>query len=402
MSTNENLEDGFTRHQVFVQRYAKGREREAERYIKRLVTGVVDNLGRDDLTAYSRARLERLLADLNLYMAELGTEYSDQVLEEMARFAEYEAEFTFDLVGQHVIADLALPTPGQVQAAIFTDVMNLEPTKGYTIRDALSEFNTRKQNQIIQQIRDGVVLGQTIDQVASNITSLAPVQRRQAATLARTITNRVSIKARETTMRENEDVVDGYKWVATLDSRTSLICAARDGQVYKDIDKNPKPPAHFNCRSTITYVVKPEFDLGANIEGERPSIGPDGDVTLVNDKTTYSQWLRRQPQAFQDEILGPGRAALFRKGTIPLDRFVDENGRELSLAELRDLDRQMQGTGSAPTPEQEPPAPPEPPRPAFTFTPAEQIQFKSPAAARKEIARMYDEAFFLIDDDKTQ
>jgi len=389
MSTNENLEDGFTRHQVFVQRYAKGREREAMLHIDRMIDKAVDQLRSGRLTEFGEQRAKQIIVDLRRMMSELGFEYSERMIREMAEFADYEAEFTFDLVGQHVIADLTLPSPGQIQAAIFTDVMNLEPTKGYTIRDALSEFNTRKQNQIIQQIRDGVVLGQTIDQVASNITSLAPVQRRQAATLARTITNRVSIKARETTMRENDDVVEAYKWVATLDSRTSLVCAGRDGQVYKDIDKNPKPPAHFNCRSTITYVVKPEFDLGANIEGERPSIGPDGDVTLVNDKTTYSQWLRRQPQAFQDEILGPGRAALFRKGTIPLDRFVDENGRELSLAELRDLDRQMQGTGSAPTPEQEPPAPPEPPRPAFTFTPAEQIEFKSPAAARKEIARRF-------------
>jgi SPP1 gp7 family putative phage head morphogenesis protein len=391
MSVNDKLEDGFTRHQIFVQRYAKGREREAQRYIQRLITGVVDNLGRENLTAYSRARLERLLADLNLYMSQLGTEYTDQVLEEMARFAEYEAEFNFDLLGQHVIADLTLPSPTQIEAAIYTDVMRLEPTKGYTIRDALSEFNTRKQNQIVQQIRDGVVLGQTIDQVASNITSLAPLQRRQAATLARTITNRVSIKARETTMRENDDVVEAYKWVATLDSLTSLICAGRDGTIYKDNDKNPKPPAHFNCRSTITYVVKPEFDLGADIEGERPAIGPNGEITQVKDSTSYAQWLRRQPAAFQDEVLGPGRADLFRKGTLPLSRFVDENGRELTLAELRDLDRQMEGTGTAPTPAEEPtpPGPSEPIRPTFAFTPVEQITFKSAAEARKEIARRF-------------
>jgi SPP1 gp7 family putative phage head morphogenesis protein len=377
MSVNDRLEDGFTRHQIFVQRYAKGREREAQRYIQRLIGGVVDRLGSQNLTQYSRARLERLLADLNLYMSQLGTEYSDQVIEEMARFAEYESEFTFDLLGQNVIADLALPSPTQVQAAIYTDVMSLEPTKGYTIRDALSEFSTRKQNQIVQQIRDGVVLGQTIDQVAASITSLAPVQRRQAATLARTITNRVSIKARETTMRENDDVVEAYKWVATLDSHTSIICMGRDGTLYQDNDKNPKPPAHFNCRSTITYVVKPEFDLGADIPGERPAVGPDGKITQVKDSTNYSTWLRRQPESFQDEVLGPGRAALFRKGTLPLDRFVDENGRELTLTELRALDRQTEGTGTAPTPAEEvapgpPPSPPEPaPIPAFTFADVE-------------------------------
>lgn len=348
MSANDNLEDAFTRHQVFVQRYARGREREAERYISRLIDGVVNQLGRDDLTNYSRARLDRLLSDLYAYMDEISTSYSGQIFLDISEFSEYESEFTLNVLEREVNFDFALPAPTQIQAAIYTDVMQLEPTKGYTIRDALAEFSTRKQNQIVQQIRDGVVLGQTIDQVASSITSLAPVQKRQAATLARTITNRVSIKARETTMRANADVVDSYKWVATLDSRTSLICAGRDGQIYKDIDKNPKPPAHFNCRSTITYVVKPQFDLGADIEGERPAIGPNGEVTQVSAETNYQKWLRRQPKAFQDEVLGAGKADLFRKGRVSLDRFVDENGRELTLAELRVLDQMMEGTGSAP------------------------------------------------------
>jgi len=218
-----------------------------------------------------------------------------------------------------------------------TNIMDLEPTKGYTIRDALQEFGRKKGQQIVQKIRDGIVLGETTQQIVQNIKSLEGIQGRQAAALARTVTNHVSIQARQITMRENDDIIDSYQWVATLDSRTSLICASRDGQVFKDIDSNPRPPAHFNCRSTITWVVNPEFDLGADIVGDRPSIGPDGTESVSAD-TNYEQWLRRQPQAFQEEVLGISKAKLFRDGKLSIGRFVDEQGRVLSLDQLRELE----------------------------------------------------------------
>lgn len=52
--------------------------------------------------------------------------------------------------------------------------------------------------------------------------------------------------------------------------------------------------------------------------------------------TTYQEFLARQPAAFQDAVLGKTRAALFRKGGLKLDQFVDRTGTELSLAQLAD------------------------------------------------------------------
>ena len=99
-------------------------------------------------------------------------------------------------------------------------------------------------------------------------------------------------------------------------------------------------------------MVKPEYDLGRDIEGVRPSVGPDNKAKQVSGSTTYQQWLTRQPASFQDEILGQAKADLFRKGNLTLDRFVDENGRELTLEQLRELDRMIEGTGKAPMPKQ--------------------------------------------------
>ena len=53
---------------------------------------------------------------------------------------------------------------------------------------------------------------------------------------------------------------------------------------------------------------------------------------------TYQQWLKSKPAAFQDDVLGPTKGKLFRDGDLPLDRFVDRKGRELTLDELRKKD----------------------------------------------------------------
>ena len=50
MSIDLSLEDAFVRHQILIQRYAKGREREAMRYIKALIESVQQQLGTDQLS----------------------------------------------------------------------------------------------------------------------------------------------------------------------------------------------------------------------------------------------------------------------------------------------------------------------------------------------------------------
>lgn len=51
-------------------------------------------------------------------------------------------------------------------------------------------------------------------------------------------------------------------------------------------------------------------------------------------RTTYQSWLTGQSAAFQNDILGPTRGALFRRGGLKLDRFVEFDGTELTLAQL--------------------------------------------------------------------
>ena len=58
----------------------------------------------------------------------------------------------------------------------------------------------------------------------------------------------------------------------------------------------------------------------------------DGQVAA---KTTYDKWLRGRSVEFQEDILGVQKSKLFRQGGLTLDKFVDRNGAEYTLDELR-------------------------------------------------------------------
>lgn len=332
MSTNDKIEDAVTRHQVFIMRYSQGRERLADDYVEKLIEAVTERLGADIATV-SPAKLDQIIAEVAEEIKSQSEEYEKSVVDEMLEFIGYESEFNVNLLESAATAvAVTAPALAILQAAMLLRRMPLEPDRSYTINEALQEYSGRKSRQIVQTIRDGVTLGQTSQEITSNIKNLTKLQQRQAATLARTVTNYASVQAREVVMRENPDITNSYRWIATLDGRTSLICASRDQQIFKESNESPKPPAHFNCRSTIAPILE-----GDSPDQFRAALGDSG-AQQVSKSTRYETWLRRQSRAFQTEVLGVTRAKLFREGRISIGRFVDAQGATLTLDQLRKLE----------------------------------------------------------------
>lgn len=136
----------------------------------------------------------------------------------------------------------------------------------------------------------------------------------------------------------------GYRWISILDSLTSQICRSLDGQVFP-FAKGPLPPAHPNCRSSIIAEMIGKWlkrDASGRFDkrDERAAQGAGG-KEAVDGKVTYYEWLKTQPEAFQNDALGVTRATLFRKGGMSAAAFAKLNlGRHfepLTLDEMRKL-----------------------------------------------------------------
>lgn len=153
-----------------------------------------------------------------------------------------------------------------------------------------------------------------------------------AHTREMTALNAANIEA----IRQNADVAPQMEWLSVLDSHTCTSCGVRDGLRWDTLTNKPighdlpyaAPPLHVNCRCCMIPVTSLS-DMGG---GQRASMfGP------VEGSTTFAQFLKRQSPEFQDEVLGEERAEIWRRQKLSLMDLVDKTGRELTLAELRNV-----------------------------------------------------------------
>jgi SPP1 gp7 family putative phage head morphogenesis protein len=197
--------------------------------------------------------------------------------------------------------------------------------------------------RVTQRIAQGYARGETVDQLTRAIRGtkaanyrdgLLEVSRREAEAVARTSVQHVASAGRQAVWEANRDVVAGYRFVATLDSRTTAVCRSLDGQVF-EVGKGPVPPVHINCRSTTVAELDPKLGLGFLDTGATRS-SKDGYVPA---ELSYYDWMSTQPAKFQDSVLGPTRGELFRKGGLSADEFaslqLDRNFKPTTLEEMR-------------------------------------------------------------------
>jgi SPP1 gp7 family putative phage head morphogenesis protein len=156
----------------------------------------------------------------------------------------------------------------------------------------------------------------------------------QIISLVRTSINQVANSASQQVYEANQDITKKYRYVATLDSRTSSICAALDGQEFP-YGRGPMPPQHFNCRSTTVPIIDPDI-LPPSTIAKRASA--DGPVPI---NTSYGQWLKDQPLKTQQDVLGPSKVPYFNRlvekygARDAMAKLVRDDGSELTLDQLR-------------------------------------------------------------------
>ena len=325
--------DPAIRHQIFIQRYASGLGTAFGVELARTYQTVIE-LIEEGGTDRRVAQLNQILIDLEQLIAGTFNSAKTAFILELDALAQAEAAWSKQLlINTSTAIAPALPDITQLQAAYKIRKFEATPNSRVNIEEALKQFEQGIAKAIRFAIRDGVVLGETTEAIAEKLAVQQIVTKHKARALARTMTNHVSNVARSSVMAANDDIVKSYQWLATLDSRTTLVCAGRDGNVYPVSSDSPRPPAHWNCRSTTIPVIEPEYDIGGG-QGRRPSENGD-----VSESTNFGQWLKRQPAGFQDEYFsrftnGEEKAKLFRKGGLKIDRFTDAKGAEYSLIDL--------------------------------------------------------------------
>lgn len=348
---NDPLIDVLTRQQVLIERlkasYTENYRSKTIPKLDRAIREVLSALESDGAISASRSisELNQVLASLRGRQQAIYEKFIADFMIENQDFAGESASFEAKVLTAHVSADKI----GDIAAASakvafqLAEQMPIRAT-GELLQSFVKGWSGDEITRVEGAVRNAYYNGLTNNQLVTQIRGtkrnnysdgLLARNEQNARTIIRTSVQHVANTARYATWTENDDIVDGYTIIATLDGKTSTVCRSLDGKDF-DLGKGPLPPFHPNCRSTTIPRIKKEYRSNTGV-GTRSS--KDG---YVPGSTTYYEWLKGESKEFQVQALGATRAKLFRDGGLTASEFGRLNlGREfepMTLAEMRKID----------------------------------------------------------------
>jgi SPP1 gp7 family putative phage head morphogenesis protein len=346
----------------------------------------------DDLAAPDKAaRLRGILAQLKQSLAGWAGDATELTATELQGLAELQSEFVTDQLrkvlpaGSRDAVRTVEISPQFAQSVVTTDptqlnvvalsddlfaavqgapaTFSLTAAKGATItlpngevlEKAFRGVAVDQAERFSQVVRSGLLTGETTPSIAKRLIGnlqfgeeaktvrqlvaaggqATVVADNQVMALVRTSINQVANSASQQVYEANQDITKKYRYVATLDSRTSSICAALDGREF-EYGKGPMPPQHFNCRSTTVPIIDPDILPPSTIAKRASADGP------VPVNMNYGQWLAEQSNKVKAEVLGPSKVPYFNRlvkksgARDAMAKLVRDDGSELTLKDLQD------------------------------------------------------------------
>lgn len=187
-------------------------------------------------------------------------------------------------IGTDTYAAFTSINPDMVRDAITED------WNGANYSDRVWERKDKLIDALNAIIPQAIILGKNPRVFAKDIQKATGASYNAAVRLARTEFNRAANKA-TWDMYEDSGVVNKYRYLATLDLRTSEICQELDGKVFTVNQKEDGvnyPPLHPNCRSSTT----PYFDDEDYSGNSRIARNIDGKNVLTDRWIDYKTWYK--------------------------------------------------------------------------------------------------------------
>lgn len=253
--------------------------------------------------------------------------------------------FGTDLVSRSI--DRSAITEILDDRAITANFDSAETLRGFFEREAAAHHR-----RVSGTLRQGFSQGDTLSQMVSRLRETNGVQARESVAIARTAYNHVTNNVRIQMMQRNAHLFRGVIAIAMLDGRTTPICISRSNGMWDLSTGNPLPgspvriqfpgpvPWHFAERTQLYPLTRSARSIGRQSESARRAIAnltPEQRRFLNADppaQESYTEWLRRQPEAVQTNVLGRSRRELWLEGRLSLNDLVSQKGRPLTLGQL--------------------------------------------------------------------
>lgn len=195
-------------------------------------------------------------------------------------------------------------------------------------------------NTLKEVIGSAIARGESYSKTARGIRERFGVTQYEATRLVQTETcyfqNQAEIEALKTMG------IEKYKFIATLDSRTSDICREHDKKVYNIEDAKAGenlPPLHPNCRSTVSAYLGEEYESAIRVARNE-----SGESEYV-ENIPYSEWLKRNAINISNAAI-PRQSIGIKDGLSPYDKkYINQYDKLDPIAPPKNIyDKQMPNT----------------------------------------------------------
>lgn len=179
-------------------------------------------------------------------------------------------------------------TPVKVDSKEMEKILRT-PWSGKNYSERIWANQERLGKVICNEIASAMHRGSSVEKTSQIIAQKMNVGIHDAKRLVRTELNYVQNRAALDSIRDSG--MKYYRFIATLDKRTSTVCRAHDGKIYPVGDGSPgtnMPPLHPHCRSTIAGSLKGD----SSNKGQRAARGQDGKTCKVPSNMSYRDWER--------------------------------------------------------------------------------------------------------------
>lgn len=286
-----------------------------EEYLQGIENGSVLSEELDTLAMRSRiSRLDKLYAETLKALDRLGRKTEDRMTDFL--MDAYKDRF------YHGIYDVAERT-GIMKANVAIDDDTAQkiaaaPWSGKSYSQRIWKNDQQLGVVLRTVVSNGLHRGLSVPQMAKMVEDKMHAGLSNAKRLVRTEMNYVQNRAAADSIKESG--MKYYRFIATMDRRTSSMCRAHDGKVYPINEYRPggnAPPLHPNCRSTIAGSLRDVY----NEDGTRTARNYEKKTIHVPKNMTYESWYNTyiEPRLVPT---GEGKWPTRKDGTIIATKYA--------------------------------------------------------------------------------
>lgn len=336
--------DKLIRHQVFIEGVKENQANEVAAFLAKFYFYIRTRILEED-NELTKKKLIGLISEIKDHWKSLLFEYNQSLSIFWIDLIETESKFIEGFLNKEVKVEPPVYSPER----LFTSVMNTPwsirqgSLAGELIGKLVADWEKNVIKRSVNLIRLGFVEGMTTQEIVRMVIGTKSLNykdgefgliRRQSKALTRTVVHHLAMQTRLRIFKK-ASAIEKYQWISTLDMRTTIQCRSLDLKIF-EFSNGPVPPLHIGCRSAIIPVLSEKAQFLS--EGRKRA-------TMFGDesaKISYYEWLKDQTSSFQNDVLGKGRAELFRAPGMTVEKFsrlnIDRNFKPRTLEEIRKLE----------------------------------------------------------------